>query len=177
MTTDKRVTYSVAEVAEMTGLSEVTVRKRVRLGLIPSTTVGDRRLIHASWVDSLNPTMCGKCGTSVSAENRTPLRIADDAWGFVCDDCLEAARAETHRIREARIHESVMTTLLDAPRGTDGDVPDVEHVTYTISDRTFRFFEDGTIALIEGDSIRRILHPGAQNLAIIAKSSDLGGAS
>lgn len=49
-----RVTYSVAEVAAMTGLSEVLVRKRVRLGLIPSTTVGDRRLIPASWVDALN---------------------------------------------------------------------------------------------------------------------------
>lgn len=48
-----RVTYSVAEVASMTGLSEVLIRKRVRLGLIPSTTVGDRRLIPSSWLDKL----------------------------------------------------------------------------------------------------------------------------
>lgn len=48
-----RVTYTVAEVASMTGLSQVLVRKRIRLGLIPSTKVGDRRLIPASWIASL----------------------------------------------------------------------------------------------------------------------------
>jgi hypothetical protein len=52
----ERVTYTIAEVAAATGLSESGVRKAMRQGDIPTATkVLTCQLVPASWVRALDP--------------------------------------------------------------------------------------------------------------------------
>lgn len=43
-----RLTYSISEVVEATGLSKSTVIRHIKAGDLPSALVGGRRLIRAS---------------------------------------------------------------------------------------------------------------------------------
>lgn len=49
-----RVAYGVRELAQMVGVHEMTMRRWVQTGTVPSYRLGGRRLIPASVVDSLN---------------------------------------------------------------------------------------------------------------------------
>jgi excisionase family DNA binding protein len=49
-----RVTYTAAEVAAKTGISRSSVYQLLDRGEIPAVRVGRRRLIPASWVETLD---------------------------------------------------------------------------------------------------------------------------
>lgn len=171
-TTATRVTYSVAEVAAMTGLSEVLVRKRVRNGLIPSTTVGDRRLIPASWVDALNPDICGKCHQQVTREDSVPLRINGEAWGFVCNDCRDAAVEDSERVLRDATYRDQIAALRSAERSAPGFKISPRFYDsfdkFLIDGEVYRVYENGTVTIDTREGTRKIMRPGAANLVMLA---------
>ncbi len=60
-----RVTYTVTEAAAATGMSPSGIRKAMSEGVIPTVTVGRRKLVPAGWVRSLGETQAA-----------TPLAVA-----------------------------------------------------------------------------------------------------
>lgn len=54
-TTTARRFYTIGEIALATGLSKVMIHRQVRDGGIPSTKVGQRRLIPTTWLRTLDP--------------------------------------------------------------------------------------------------------------------------